>query len=150
MPADIDTCQSPTQLVLDRLECQACNSSPDGADWVSPCPYHPDTGLDLRVSTLADENVALICTGGCSEQEILDALGLTAGDLQELATIARSGDSALETYRPESLDWRNRDLLPDYEPVSVYGDDEDGHFRIQDITWGDINGDYANTPSVHS
>ena len=56
-----------------------------------------------------------------------------------MPTLTQNGNNS-------SIDWRDRDLFPHDERVLISGQGSDGNFRMGDVTWGDIHGDYANTP----
>lgn len=145
MLADEDTYQTPTDLVLDALESHRCYASPDGIDEVAPCPCHPNTGLELRVSTQADESVSLHCNNGCSSIEILAAIGLNEWDVKALAASSRPCDCESEASGLQFLDWRDRKLLADDEPVIVWANDSQDISRTVEATWGDIEGDFVES-----
>lgn len=45
----------------------------------------------------------------------------------------------------DNIDWRNRDLFPPDEPVTVWGRDQGGNLRTASARWGDIEGDIVTT-----
>ncbi len=49
--------------------------------WLARCPAHDDRRPSLSVAELEDGRVLVHCFAGCAIEEVLDALGLTFGDL---------------------------------------------------------------------
>ena len=69
---------SPVEKILGRLE----DYKERRGEFRTRCPAHQgnsDNSLSIKAGD--DGRVLLVCRGGCSLQEILDALGLKMGDL---------------------------------------------------------------------
>lgn len=49
--------------------------------WIAKCPAHDDRSPSMTVRLLPDGRVLLHCFAGCDTQAVLDAMGLTFGDL---------------------------------------------------------------------
>lgn len=49
--------------------------------WTACCPAHADKNPSLAIRLTDDGRILLHCFGGCSTQEVLDAVGLTLTDL---------------------------------------------------------------------
>ena len=49
--------------------------------WIARCPAHDDKGPSLSIRELEDGRVLLHCFAGCEVEAILDAVGMTFGDL---------------------------------------------------------------------
>ena len=49
--------------------------------WIAKCPAHDDRSPSMTVRLLPDGRVLLHCFAGCDTGAVLDALGLTFGDL---------------------------------------------------------------------
>lgn len=77
--------QPPVNRVLDALLRAGCTyrSSAQPDSWGATCPTHDDHAPSLQVTRNADGSVWLKCWSGCSKEGVLDALGLTWGDLFE-------------------------------------------------------------------
>lgn len=79
--------------------------------WIAACPSHPDRRPSMTVRALPDGRILLHCFSGCEPGAVLDAVGLTFGDLfpepltREALPRTRGGISAheaLECLRTES------------------------------------------------
>lgn len=79
--------------------------------WIAACPSHPDRRPSMTVRALPDGRILLHCFSGCEPGAVLDAVGLTFGDLfpepltREALPRTRGGISAheaLECLRSES------------------------------------------------
>lgn len=79
--------------------------------WIACCPSHADRSPSLTVRALPDGRILLHCFSGCEPGAVLDAVGLTFGDLfpepltRDALPRVRGGISAheaLECLRSES------------------------------------------------
>ncbi len=70
---------APIELMLSRLEDVKRN----GDGWMALCPAHADHDPSLSVKEGDAGQVLLHCFAGCSVESVLDAAGLTWGDLFE-------------------------------------------------------------------
>lgn len=50
--------------------------------WMARCPGHPDSRPSLSIMETAERRVLLNCFAGCRPEQILDAIGLSFGDLR--------------------------------------------------------------------
>ena len=64
--------------LLDHLEKVR---QPGAGRWIARCPAHDDKGPSLSIRELEDGRVLLHCFAGCEVEAILDAVGMTFGDL---------------------------------------------------------------------
>ncbi|MBA2461221.1 MAG: hypothetical protein H0V45_05575 [Actinobacteria bacterium] len=69
--------EDPVERVLDRLERVRVGAS----GWTACCPAHEDGTPSLSISVGDDGRVLIHCHAGCSLEDVLTALGLTAADL---------------------------------------------------------------------
>lgn len=89
---------SAAQMILDRLT--GIKKTRPGR-WIACCPAHEDKSPSLSIREMDDGRVLLYDFGGCDTQAVLDAMGLTLGDLfdgplsHHLAPV-RAGFSARE------------------------------------------------------
>jgi hypothetical protein len=67
----------PIEVVLDKLQ----GVRTVGGTTMARCPAHDDARASLSIKTGDDERVLLHCHAGCEVDAIVDALGLTKGDL---------------------------------------------------------------------
>ena len=71
---------TPLEIVLDRLGAKGpvrrC-----GKSWSAQCPGHDDRSPSLSVAEGDDGRVLLYCHAGCSQDRVVDRLGLTFADL---------------------------------------------------------------------
>jgi len=68
--------------ILGRLEGHGVR--PAGSDrWMAKCPAHEDGKASLQVTRGTGGNTLLVCFAGCKLEAIVDALGMTVGDLFE-------------------------------------------------------------------
>lgn len=71
--------------------------------WVARCPAHRDRSPSLTVRGLPDGRILLHCFAGCETAAVLEAMGLTFGDLfpQKLGEFRRERPAftALEALR---------------------------------------------------
>jgi hypothetical protein len=72
-------CQSPLDIVLSRLRGRGVRRS--GKGYVAFCPAHEDRKPSLNIAEGSDGRVLLHCFAGCSQEEIVRALGLELRDL---------------------------------------------------------------------
>lgn len=49
--------------------------------WVACCPAHDDKNPSLAVTELGDGKILIKCFAGCAPADVLNAVGLTMGDL---------------------------------------------------------------------
>jgi hypothetical protein len=49
--------------------------------WMACCPAHDDKSPSFAINALPDGRILMHCFGGCGTDKILDALGITFGDL---------------------------------------------------------------------
>ena len=69
---------APVELFLSRLE----RSIPSGKNrWVACCPAHDDRDPSLSITEAQDGRVLVHCFAGCSAMAVVEALGLSLGDL---------------------------------------------------------------------
>lgn len=68
------------RIVLGKLS-QNGSVRKSGAQWMARCPVHDDSTASLSVGPGDEHPVVFNCMAGCETQLILDALGLTWGDL---------------------------------------------------------------------
>lgn len=68
----------PIDRLLSRLE-RVRQTAPDR--WVMPCPAHQDRSPSLSVRETPEGTVLIRCFAGCDTEAVLDAIGLTFGDL---------------------------------------------------------------------
>lgn len=69
---------TPTELVLSRLD----KHIPSGKNrYVACCPAHDDRDPSLSITEAHDGRVLIHCFAGCGALAIVEALGLTLGDL---------------------------------------------------------------------
>lgn len=54
----------------------ALDAKPSGARWMAKCPAHGDKSPSLMISERGDGGVRLHCFAGCSQPDIMAALGL--------------------------------------------------------------------------
>jgi hypothetical protein len=71
---------SAAERVLERLK-GVRQTAPDR--WIARCPAHEDNSPSLSVRETDDGRVLIYDFGGCEVRAVLDALGLTLGDLFE-------------------------------------------------------------------
>jgi putative DNA primase/helicase len=57
--------------------------SPDG--WLARCPGHDDSHASLRIAVSDAGKVLLKCRAGCPTERVLDALGISFGDLATMS-----------------------------------------------------------------
>ena len=110
----------------------------NGADkYMARCPAHEDRSPSLAVKECDDGRVLIHCFAGCETQDVLDAVGLTFGDLmpeqigidhsQENESLGRvrwiNAKDALNTLDHESL------------VVSIIGADFLEHKNIDEESW---------------
>ena len=70
--------------------------------WQALCPSHDDRSPSLSIR-LTDDRVLLHCFAGCPAEDVLDALGLTFGDLYDNASqaaVARSTANQGRKFKP--------------------------------------------------
>lgn len=77
-PAEPTEPTSPMALVVAALT-RAGSRRGSGSDW--NCPAHDDIDPSLGVDEAEDGRVLLYCGAGCPTADVLDALGLTFGDI---------------------------------------------------------------------
>ena len=66
-----------TDEILQRLKCvQKRNGY-----WMAKCPAHDDRIPSLKVTDDRGRKTLLICFAGCRAEDVLEAMGLTWGDL---------------------------------------------------------------------
>jgi hypothetical protein len=69
---------SAAATLLDRLE-RVRQTGP--GRWIARCPAHQDKSPSLSIRELDDGRLLINCFAGCGPIEVLDALGMTWGDL---------------------------------------------------------------------
>lgn len=68
--------------MIDNLLSKLEKVTPKGTGkWVARCPAHGDKSPSMAISRTNDDRILIHCFGGCSSQEILQAVGLTFNDL---------------------------------------------------------------------
>src|SRR6267142_4232058 len=69
----------PVARVLGKLERVHQN----GQGWMARCPTHEDGTNSLKIDEGDDGRALLKCHAGCSQEAVVEALGLTMADLFE-------------------------------------------------------------------
>lgn len=68
-----------------------------GTGWIARCPAHEDRRPSLSITAGDDDRVLLKCHAGCTFSELLNAMGLKAGDLYP-----DNGTARINRSRPEA------------------------------------------------
>jgi len=114
-----------TQTVLDALK----NVTHCGAGWKARCPAHEDQNPSLSI-TEKDGKILLHCHAGCSNKNVLAAIGLKMSDLSAncqpkiSATYDytdESGKLLFQTIRYEPKDFRQRHPDPLHRKLGFHG-----------------------------
>lgn len=71
--------------------------------WICSCPAHQDKSPSMTVRKTATGKILIHCFGGCTPQEILDAIGLKFEDLYP--------EPLFHYSRPESRKFHPMDVL---------------------------------------
>jgi hypothetical protein len=87
--------ETPIERVLSRLA--GAQPEQGGKSWMAHCPAHDDSTPSLHVTVEDDGRVLMYCHGGCETKAVLEALGLTWGDLFQ-----KNGNGARGGYPPET------------------------------------------------
>lgn len=85
---------TPTETVLDKLQSVKRN----GKGWTALCPSHDDKKASLSISESEDGRVLLNCFAGCSNDLVLEKIGLDFKDLFPSQNGHNSKAKIIETY----------------------------------------------------
>ena len=69
-----------------------------GKEYSARCPAHNDSTPSLSVSEGDDGKIIMICHAGCTHEQIVEAMGLTLGDLFNKERPNSNGTRILEAY----------------------------------------------------
>lgn len=105
---------APIDLVLSRLP----NAIRHGDQWNARCPAHEDRTPSLSVRAGRDGRVVLHCHAGCAPEAVVDAIGLTMGDLFPASRASISPSSAGALARGNGQD-RARPIVPSNDRPSL-------------------------------
>lgn len=100
----MDTIDNPFREIISRLD----GVEGRGDQRQARCPAHDDSSPSLSVSKGDPQPVVLHCHAGCTDEEILSALGLSWGDLL-------SGDQDCTESEFERAPWTHGELASEYK-----------------------------------
>jgi hypothetical protein len=91
------------EAILSR--CQNVRKTGPGR-WICSCPAHEDKNPSMNVRELPDLKVLMICRAGCTNREIVEALGLHWSALFPESDIGRS---TYDDFKREAarIPWRD-------------------------------------------
>jgi hypothetical protein len=72
---------TPFENVINQLTQRRCDPAKNGNGWKALCPAHDDQKPSLSVSESDDGKVLICCHVGCTNQAIVDSMGLKLADL---------------------------------------------------------------------
>jgi hypothetical protein len=72
---------TPLATVVNALEVHGCRPRERMGSYVAHCPAHDDALPSLRISEGMDHRALVKCWAGCTTARVVEALGLTMGDL---------------------------------------------------------------------
>jgi hypothetical protein len=117
------TATDPLVIVRDALDARDCRPSGALHQYTALCPAHEDRTASLSIGTGGDGRALVYCHRGCTDREIVAALGLTMADLfpaehrngRRIPGVAKPvpmADLVLSALKRLDIDYR-RTLAPD-------------------------------------
>ncbi len=99
----------PIEVVLGRLE----KVRRTGKGWSARCPSHPDRWPSLSIAEGADGRTLLFCHGGCRNEDVVAAIGLSMSDLfprrdDDWRPAPRRKPAPISRATARSLGWRSQ------------------------------------------
>ena len=81
----------PMERMLHALGGHGCEPKQSANGWTARCPSHDDATPSLSIGEGDDGRVLLRCHAGCATEQVVEALGLTMGDLMPAADMFERG-----------------------------------------------------------